>query len=224
MAPSDHRYGGARAWLPGERDDIARVLRGLDMFVLPSLGEGVSNTVLEAMASGTPTIVANRASLPEIAGDAALQVDPDDPDGLADSLRRALTDPTTPADRRSAAASVLRRLAEYLEREYELRLEIKRKTLYPKLLLAAFLFIPDLTDNATGWVLVVLIVLVSGLRRRRRSERPRPTLAGSDRDATVAAAEVDQIILGGHGGEIEHMFDQRVRSRHERHVQFPAAL
>ena len=44
------------AWLPGERDDIPDILRGLDCFVLPSLSEGVSNTILEAMASGLPVI------------------------------------------------------------------------------------------------------------------------------------------------------------------------
>lgn len=44
------------AWLPGERDDIPEILRGLDCFVLPSLAEGVSNTLLEAMASGLPVI------------------------------------------------------------------------------------------------------------------------------------------------------------------------
>jgi sugar transferase (PEP-CTERM/EpsH1 system associated) len=44
------------AWLPGERDDVADVLRGLDAFVLPSLAEGISNTILEAMASGLPVI------------------------------------------------------------------------------------------------------------------------------------------------------------------------
>ena len=48
-----------RAWLPGERDDIPEILRGLDCFVLPSLAEGISNTILEAMASGLP-IVATR--------------------------------------------------------------------------------------------------------------------------------------------------------------------
>jgi len=44
------------AWLPGERSDVPEILRGLDCFVLPSLAEGVSNTILEAMASGLPVI------------------------------------------------------------------------------------------------------------------------------------------------------------------------
>ena len=44
------------AWLPGERNDIPDVLNGLDCFALPSLAEGISNTILEAMASGLPVI------------------------------------------------------------------------------------------------------------------------------------------------------------------------
>jgi sugar transferase (PEP-CTERM/EpsH1 system associated) len=44
------------AWLAGERGDIPEVLRGLDVFVLPSLAEGISNTILEAMACGLPVI------------------------------------------------------------------------------------------------------------------------------------------------------------------------
>lgn len=44
------------AWLPGERDDVPEVLRGLRCFVLPSLAEGISNTILEAMATGLPVI------------------------------------------------------------------------------------------------------------------------------------------------------------------------
>ncbi len=49
----------AKAWLPGERSDIPELLRTMDLFVLPSLGEGVSNTILEAMSTGLP-IVATR--------------------------------------------------------------------------------------------------------------------------------------------------------------------
>jgi sugar transferase (PEP-CTERM/EpsH1 system associated) len=44
------------AWLPGAVDDIPNVIRTFDVFVLPSLAEGVSNTILEAMATGLPTI------------------------------------------------------------------------------------------------------------------------------------------------------------------------
>ncbi len=44
------------AWLPGERSDVPDILRGLDCFVLPSLAEGISNTILEAMACGLPVI------------------------------------------------------------------------------------------------------------------------------------------------------------------------
>lgn len=44
------------AWLPGERADVPECLRALDCFALPSLAEGISNTILEAMASGLPAI------------------------------------------------------------------------------------------------------------------------------------------------------------------------
>ena len=47
---------GHLAWLPGERSDVADVMRGLDCFVLPSLAEGISNTILEAMACGLPVL------------------------------------------------------------------------------------------------------------------------------------------------------------------------
>lgn len=44
------------AWLPGARDDIAEIMQVLDVFVLPSKNEGISNTILEALASGLPVI------------------------------------------------------------------------------------------------------------------------------------------------------------------------
>ena len=57
------------AWLPGERADIAEILRGLDCFVLPSLAEGISNTVLEAMACGIPVVATRVGGTPELVDD-----------------------------------------------------------------------------------------------------------------------------------------------------------
>jgi glycosyltransferase involved in cell wall biosynthesis len=76
------------AWLPGARADIPEVLRGLDCFVLPSLAEGISNTLLEAMASGLP-VVATR-----VGGNAELIEDDLTgklvPSGDSESLSRAI--------------------------------------------------------------------------------------------------------------------------------------
>jgi sugar transferase (PEP-CTERM/EpsH1 system associated) len=57
------------AWLPGERADVPDVMRGLDCFALPSLAEGISNTILEAMASSLPVIAT------DVGGNAELVVD-----------------------------------------------------------------------------------------------------------------------------------------------------
>jgi len=52
------RAAGAEslAWLPGERSDIPELMRCMDLFVLPSLGEGISNTILEAMSCALPVV------------------------------------------------------------------------------------------------------------------------------------------------------------------------
>ncbi|WP_297472738.1 TIGR03088 family PEP-CTERM/XrtA system glycosyltransferase [Ferrovum sp.] len=55
-----------RVWLPGARHDIPILLRHLDLFVLPSLAEGISNTLLEAMASGVPVIATQVGGNPEL--------------------------------------------------------------------------------------------------------------------------------------------------------------
>jgi sugar transferase (PEP-CTERM/EpsH1 system associated) len=47
---------GHLAWLPGARSDVADIMRGMHAFALPSLAEGISNTILEAMASGVPVV------------------------------------------------------------------------------------------------------------------------------------------------------------------------
>lgn len=57
------------AWLPGARDDVPEILRGLDCFVLPSLAEGISNTILEAMACGLPVVATRVGGNPELMED-----------------------------------------------------------------------------------------------------------------------------------------------------------
>jgi sugar transferase (PEP-CTERM/EpsH1 system associated) len=83
-----------RVWLAGERADIAEVMRGLDCFVLPSLGEGISNTILEAMASRLAVIATRVGGNPELIepGMTGLLVPPGDSDALADALVRYSTD------------------------------------------------------------------------------------------------------------------------------------
>jgi len=63
-----------------------------DLFVYPSLYEGFGLPVLEAMACGCPVVCSNMTSLPEVAGDAALMVDPRDISSLADAMYTVLTD------------------------------------------------------------------------------------------------------------------------------------
>ena len=90
---------GARelAWLPGERADVPAVLRGLDCFVLPSLSEGVSNTILEAMASGLPIVAtqvgANRDLIED--GVTGRLVRARDSDALAQEIIAYFDDPAS---------------------------------------------------------------------------------------------------------------------------------
>jgi glycosyltransferase involved in cell wall biosynthesis len=85
-----------RVVLPGyvAGEDLAALLSGAEAFVMPSLYEGFGLPVLEAMACGTPVICSNTSSLPEVAGDAALLIDPYDIEGWADAVMRLLTDHT----------------------------------------------------------------------------------------------------------------------------------
>ncbi len=73
--------------------DLVALYNLATVFVLPSYYEGFGLTVLEAMACGTACIISNRGSLPEVGGDAALIVDPDDESQLTAALERVLSDP-----------------------------------------------------------------------------------------------------------------------------------
>ncbi len=80
------------AWLPGERQDIPELLRGMDIFVLPSIGEGISNTILEGMATGLPVIATRVGGNEELVADGQTGrlVPPSDPKALAEAIREYL--------------------------------------------------------------------------------------------------------------------------------------
>lgn len=76
------------AWLPGERLDVAELIRNMDVFVLPSLGEGISNTILEAMSSGLPVVATHVGGNPELVEDGrtGTLVPVSDPESMARAL------------------------------------------------------------------------------------------------------------------------------------------
>ena len=94
--------GGSRKGvvLAGKVDDtdLAALYTGAAAFLFPTLYEGFGVPVLEAMACGTPVLASDVASLPEVAGDAALLLPPKDVRAWADALRLVLGDPGRAAD------------------------------------------------------------------------------------------------------------------------------
>ena len=100
---------GNLAWLPGERSDVPELMRSMDLFVLPSLGEGISNTILEAMASGLPVVATRVGGNPELVLEdrTGTLVPASDPDALMQAIHRYLCDPDlAPAYGRAARAHV----------------------------------------------------------------------------------------------------------------------
>ena len=101
--------------------DLGALYRAGDCFVFPSLYEGFGLPPLEAMRHGLPVVASDRASIPEVLGDAALYADPEDPGALAKAVLRILHDPALvrrlrEAGRRRAAEFTAERSArEYLD-------------------------------------------------------------------------------------------------------------
>ena len=94
-----HKYVRFLGYLPEET--LAVMYRLAGVFVFPSLYEGFGLPPLEAMASGTPVVTSNVSSLPEVAGDAAVLVDPYRPEAIADGIERVLCDETLRRDLRA---------------------------------------------------------------------------------------------------------------------------
>jgi len=78
----------ALAWLPGERADVPQLMRAMDLFVLPSLGEGISNTILEAMSTGLPVVATRVGGNEELVkeGITGTLVPPDEPAALMKAI------------------------------------------------------------------------------------------------------------------------------------------
>lgn len=73
-------------------EDLTTLYSMSDIFLFPSLYEGFGLPVIEAMACGVPVVTSNSSCLPEIAGDAAILVDPHNHDDIADGIERLLMD------------------------------------------------------------------------------------------------------------------------------------
>ena len=89
------------AWLAGERNDVPQFMRGLDAFALPSLAEGISNTILEAMATALPVIATAVGGNGELLADgiSGRLVPAGDPDAMAQALLADFRDPAAARQR-----------------------------------------------------------------------------------------------------------------------------
>lgn len=102
-----------RVLFPGfvPREELPLWYNGAEVLVYPSLYEGFGLPPLEAMACGTPVLTSTASSLPEVVGEAGLQVRPDDVEGLATALRRLTTDRELQAELRRRGMQQARRFS-----------------------------------------------------------------------------------------------------------------
>ena len=72
-------------------DDLAAIYSMANIFCFPSFAEGFGLPPLEAMASGIPAVVSNATAIPEVCGEAAVYIDPNNPEDIAEKINRLLT-------------------------------------------------------------------------------------------------------------------------------------
>jgi glycosyltransferase involved in cell wall biosynthesis len=94
-----------------DTEALEELYASADCFVFPSLYEGFGLPVLEAMARGVPVATSGRASLKEVAGDAALLFDPEDEESIAEAIERILTDRALAERLRTAGLERARRFS-----------------------------------------------------------------------------------------------------------------
>ena len=100
-AVHSHKLHKEVRFLGYQSDETLSILYRLaSVFVFPSLYEGFGLPPLEAMACGTPVVTSNVSSLPEVAGDAAVLVDPSNSESITDGIRRVLDSPELAAELR----------------------------------------------------------------------------------------------------------------------------
>jgi glycosyltransferase involved in cell wall biosynthesis len=91
-------------------DELAALYAGCELFCYPSLYEGFGLPVLEAMKAGAPVLTSDVSSLPEVAGDAAMLVDPLSVEAIRDAITRLLRDPE---ERQGLRTAGLQRAAQF---------------------------------------------------------------------------------------------------------------
>lgn len=111
-----------RVWLPGERRDVADIMRNFSIFVLPSLSEATPVTVLEAMATSLPVVASRVGGVPQLVLDwqTGLLVEPSNLDALANAIATYITSPQLRAQHGAAGRmhvltnhSILQMVAKY---------------------------------------------------------------------------------------------------------------
>jgi sugar transferase (PEP-CTERM/EpsH1 system associated) len=120
----------ALAWLPGTKSQVAEIMRSFNCFVLPSLAEGISNTILEAMATGLPVVATNVGGNADLVvhGETGLIVEASDVDAMASSLIQMYSDQS--ASRKMGIAGRVR-----VERDFSLQAMVGRyQSLYDAML------------------------------------------------------------------------------------------